>query len=520
MDEKTKHLIESETNVEVLQAWVKYSFSLAQQLEDHNHRLQKRVDEKEKEKAILLKGFSEDLTSLRKLIFGRKSEKRAKEDGAEVELEEKKLLLQSETLLPPAKENQIKALASEEVVHEMSDIELKAESELRGLANPSEEQWEKIEGAFEKSTEITVIERTYKTIINKRAKYKLKASANTTGKEVIITAPYTTDRLLPGCQYSVDLAVSVVADKFISHMPYERQTQEMHSLGLRNMKTKTLCNFATAVAGYLEPVTEMILSELRTSERCLHLDETPWPIQIKEQDDGYMWAASNADAIYFRFEPTRSGTIVKEILGDDYTGVVMSDGYRGYNHLNEKTNVKLAHCWAHARRKFFAIKETTPQCNEILDLMDKLFAIEHKAHNWPELQRLRNEESRPLIEGILEWLQTQSEKAVPETNFYKAIKYCHDYWRGLTLFLTDASVPLSNNDVERGIRHAVMGRKNAYGSRNHNGADVAAIMYTIIGSCKKIGLDARTYLDWAVRQAIRREVILTPFEYEKRQRLQ
>lgn len=99
-------------------------------------------------------------------------------------------------------------------------------------------------------------------------------------------------------------------------------------------------------------------------------------------------------------------------------------------------------------------------------------------------------------------------------------KYCHDYWDGLTLFLTDVRVPLTNNDVERGIRHAVMGRKNAYGSRNHNGADVAAIMYTVIGSCKKIGLDARTYIDWALRQAIRKEEILTPFEYEKRRRLQ
>lgn len=71
----------------------------------------------------------------------------------------------------------------------MSAIDLKVESELRGLANPSEEQREKLDGAFEKSAEVTIIERTYKTIINKRAKYKLKAAANNTGKDIIITAP-------------------------------------------------------------------------------------------------------------------------------------------------------------------------------------------------------------------------------------------------------------------------------------------------------------------------------------------
>jgi hypothetical protein len=46
------------------------------------------------------------------------------------------------------------------------------------------------------------------------------------------------------------------------------------------------------------------------------------------------------------------------------------------------------------------------------------------------------------------------------------------------------------------------------------------LLFTIIGSCRKIGLDARTYIDWALRQALRKEEILTPFEYEKRQRQQ
>jgi transposase len=233
-----------------------------------------------------------------------------------------------------------------------------------------------------------------------------------------------------------------------------------------------------------------------------------------------MWAVSNADAVYFRFEPTRSGSIVKEILGDDFEGLVLSDGYRGYSYLKDSEKIKLAHCWVHARRNFFNIKDTSPQSHEILDLIDQLFHLEHKARNWDELRRIRNEESRPLVAKILEWLNDKSKIAVPETKFYGAIKYCHDYWKGLTLFLTDARIPLSNNDVERAIRHAVMGRKNAYGSRNHNGADVAAIMYTVIGSCKKINLDPRSYLDWVLRQAIRKQELMTPFEYEKRRRLQ
>jgi hypothetical protein len=198
MDEKTNRLIEGEKNVEVLQAWVKYTFSITRQLEEQNARLRTLIEEKEAAKLVLLAGFTEDLTSLRKLIFGRKSEKRAKEDSADRDQEEERLLLHSETILPPPKESQVKPLPTEEVVHEIPPADLKVESELRGLANASESQWEKIEGLYEKSTEVTVIERSYKVITNKRAKYRLKPEANDSGKEVIITAPYTTDRLLPG----------------------------------------------------------------------------------------------------------------------------------------------------------------------------------------------------------------------------------------------------------------------------------------------------------------------------------
>ncbi len=63
--------------------------------------------------------------------------------------------------------------------------------------------------------------------------------------------------------------------------------------------------------------------------------------------------------------------------------------------------------------------------------------------------------------------------------------------RRCTLFLEIPEVPLTNNEAERTIRQAVMGRKNFYGSRSIDGADVAAVIYTIIESCKKVELDPR-----------------------------
>ena len=88
------------------------------------------------------------------------------------------------------------------------------------------------------------------------------------------------------------------------------------------------------------------------------------------------------------------------------------------------------------------------------------------------------------------------------------------------MFLEDAFVPLTNNEAERTIRQAVMGRKNFYGSRSIDGADLAAILYTIIESCKKVEIDPRKYLLETIKLAAEEKLTETPFEYAKSHRQQ
>jgi len=76
-------------------------------------------------------------------------------------------------------------------------------------------------------------------------------------------------------------------------------------------------------------------------------------------------------------------------------------------------------------------------------------------------------------------------------------------------------VPLTNNEAERTIRQAVMGRKNFYGSRSIDGADVTAIIYSVIESCKKVEIDPRKYLLETIHQCVAGKTPLTPFEYVK-----
>ena len=99
-----------------------------------------------------------------------------------------------------------------------------------------------------------------------------------------------------------------------------------------------------------------------------------------------------------------------------------------------------------------------------------------------------------------------------------AIEYFTKRWDGFTLFLNDIRLPLSNNEAERTIRHAVVGRKNYYGANTHSGADTAATLFTVIESCKKNDIDPRSFLYMALRAAARGENLVTPLEYAQKLR--
>lgn len=166
-------------------------------------------------------------------------------------------------------------------------------------------------GLFDETFRIQIIERSYVKEVHKKYKYKLDSKFNSDpDKEVIITANGPSS-LLPGMNYSTDFVVSVVADKYISHMPLERQTREMESLGLKGIKNSTLSRLSGLAAASLEPIQAEILSELKSSDLALHLDETPWGIQNKNEKDGYMWIVSNRYGSHYLFKPTRSGQVFK-----------------------------------------------------------------------------------------------------------------------------------------------------------------------------------------------------------------
>lgn len=519
INERTRQILDQEKDPRILRGLIDFI------LKD-NERLRETIAQIEEEKAKASQSqlvIEEQVKLLRRRMFGKSSEIREAGDRSRDKSQvEAQVFSQSAFPAPEVRSEDQKGkargqdLETQVIDHQPHDDDLNEEARLRGVESPTPAQWEDT-GLFDQSVKIQIIERSYVRELHRRFKKRLRAEFNPDpDKDVIVTASGTLS-LLPGMNYTTEFVSSIVADKFISHMPLERQTREMESLGLKGMKTSTLSRMCALAAASLEPMQEMILREdLLPSDLALHLDETPWKIQNKNQKDGYMWVISNRYGAYYFFKPTRSGQVLKEKLAG-YTGPALTDGFSGYSVLAE-LGIPQANCWAHARREFLPLEEHDPTVKPILDLIDELFTIDREAKDFAELRRLREEKSDPVLKRLRELLFSELPKSRSGSQKRKAIEYTIKRWEGLTMFATDTRLPLSNNEAERTVRHAVVGRKNYYGSGTHSGAETAATLFTIIESCKKNDVDPRSFLLMSLERAARGENLETPLGYARRTR--
>ena len=497
--------------------------ALIESMMDHTELLEERLLKAEEAKAArdqvsLL--IEEKVKLLRLQMFGRKKEDRPEASDRPRDKSQIEALLFSQSSFPTDEIRDQKGiklkdrwpdLASKVIDHDITGSELASESLVRGLENPSESQWQELAGAFDQVTKIQIIERSYVKELHRKKKYKLKAEYlnQVDEKEVIITANGP-DCLLPGMNYSTEFVASIVADKYISHMPLERQTREMESLGLVGIENSTLSRLCALAAASFEPVQADILKEdLLPSDLALHIDETPWQIMNKNQKDGQMWVISNRCGSYYFFEPTRSARVLTERLYG-YKGPVVTDGLASYDKVLSKAGISHAYCWAHARREFFPLEDHDPTVTPILDEIDELFRIERKAQSFAELKTLRITESSVVLDRLKALLVQEFPNTRDGDQKRKAILYVQKRWDGFTKFLNDTRIPLSNNEAERTIRHAVMGRKNYYGSGSYSGAETAATMFTVIESCKKNDIDPRSYIVQALTDIAAGREVLTP----------
>jgi transposase len=353
-------------------------------------------------------------------------------------------------------------------------------------------------GVVEDSEEVTVIERRFVLRRHERMKYRCRCNG------AVVTAPGP-DKLIPGGRYAPEFAVTVAIDKYLDHLPLERQVRRMARSGLM-VTSQTLWDQIDALARHLEP-SYAALGERALTSPVLHVDETRWPLLDRQGSSPHsVFGLVTGEVAYYRIPSSKSAQAAAKILGG-YAGTVVADGYAVYQKLARDGPFRLAHCWAHVVRKFREIEEQHPQeCGRMLGWIGQLYEIEAAAKGDDDAMmakrlELRQAKSRPVLEQIRAWCFAHG--ALPRSGLGKAMCYVLKYWDGLTVFVDDPAVPLDNNAVERALRGPVVGRKNHYGSKSKRGTKVAAILYSLCETAKLCGVDPHAYLGEACIRAIR-----------------
>ncbi|ANL41424.1 IS66 family insertion sequence transposase domain-containing protein [Rhizobium phaseoli] len=161
-------------------------------------------------------------------------------------------------------------------------------------------------------------------------------------------------------------------------------------------------------------------------------------------------------------------------------------------------DIRLAYCWAHARRK---LVEITPNgaasiAEGGVKRIGELYRIEAELRGLDPEARLagRQERSAPLVADMQTWLVHHRARVSTKSPLGEALANTAKYWDGLKLFLADGRIEIDNNPVERTIRPIALNRKNALFAGHDAGAENWAAIASLIETCKLNAVDPLTYL--------------------------
>jgi transposase len=338
------------------------------------------------------------------------------------------------------------------------------------------------------------------------------------------------DRSLP----APGLLAQILVGKYCDHLPLYRQEQIFLQRHQVHLPRQTLARWVALAADWLQPLYEHIRTGVLAGG-YVQVDETP--VDYLEPGhgrarQGYLWTGHRPGGdVFYRWETSRAAACLDNLLPVDFTGTVQCDGYAAYRSFASGRGqaIELAGCWAHVRRKFYEALEQSPRtAGWIVRQLQQLYRVEaglREQKAGPQLcAAVRAHQSRPLIarlERVLIKLKTGG-RHLPQSLLGTALDYTLGQWQTLTVYLGDGRVEIDNNLVENAIRPTAIGKKNWLFIGRAEAGERSAIIYTVIESCRRRGLDPYAYLRAVLtrlpRMTNRQIPEVTPAAWAKTQR--
>jgi transposase len=311
------------------------------------------------------------------------------------------------------------------------------------------------------------------------------------------------------------LLAHVITAKFADHTPLHRLAGQRARAGVA-VADSTLGDWLASAAALLDPLYQLMQQRLLRC-RVLHGDDTPVKLRVggvHRTHKAHLWVYSgDADYPYVVFDFTVGYTADgPEAFLADYRGYLQADALAQYEGLYGPAGVGHCCCWAHARRKFVAAADGGDARAQVaLERIGQLYTIERElppllppldepaaaaARQQREEQRRqrRQQQAGPVLAELKQWLDAQHRQGLPQSALGQAVGYALNHWAALQRYLEQGYLAIDNNLSERTLRAIALGRNNWGVVGSESGGQTAAVLYSVVGTCKHLGIDPFAYL--------------------------
>lgn len=358
------------------------------------------------------------------------------------------------------------------------------------------------------SEKLEIIPAQIRVIRHIRPKYVCKSCEGVEDDGPTVKIAPSPAQIIPKGIATASLLAYILVAKFCDALPFYRQEKQFTRIGI-DIPRQSMSNWAMKAAKACQDLFELLQEDVRGGP-LINVDETP--VQVLNEpgrsatQKSYMWmfrgGMPGKPIVIYKYYPTRSGDVPKLFL-NDYQGVVQSDGYKGYDFLDNRIGILHVACWAHARRKFMDAKKGSGNkkpgsADKALAMIRPLYALEKKARadglSPDEIYNMRQQHAKPIVAKFKRWLHKKNGVVPPKSLLGKAVAYCLNQWHRLENYIKDGNAGIDNNPAENAIRPFVLGRKNWLFSGTPDGAHASALLFSLIETAKANKLEPYSYL--------------------------
>lgn len=302
------------------------------------------------------------------------------------------------------------------------------------------------------------------------------------------------------------LLAEILLQKYEYHVPFYRQIKQFAHLGMAGLKEATLTGWFKRAMELLRPLYEALVARVFASG-YVQADETTTPVinpGTRQAEKEYLWMARSVMerlAVFFYNDGSRSGQVIKDLTDKHrFKGYLQCDGFGGYTSAYKPgSRVTLVGCMVHIRRAFErALDENRQAATWFLVKIRELYHIEHECDRSgmdPDGRKAERQlKSKPLMEEMKKWLETEGVRYSERSLMGKAVTYAYTRWTNMEHVLEDGKLFLDNNLAENEIRPITLGRKNYLFCGNHEAASNMCVIASLLSTCRNHDINPRLYL--------------------------